>query len=43
MFQPGGSKYLDVDGFVRLNGELPLRLAGEGKEPGGDLSGWLME
>jgi len=43
MFQPGGAKYLDVEGFVVLNGDLPLRLAGEGREPEGDLAGWLME
>ena len=43
MFQPGGSKYLDVPGLITLNGDLPLRLAGEGKDPAGDLSGWLME
>lgn len=43
MFLPGGSKYLDVPGLVVLNGNLPLRLAGEGKKPEGSLVEWLMQ
>ncbi len=43
MFLPGGSKYLDVPGFVVLNGDLPLRLAGKGEEVAGDLVEWLTE
>ncbi|HRQ89992.1 MAG TPA: acetylxylan esterase, partial [Bacteroidia bacterium] len=43
MFLPGGSKYLDVPGLLALNGDLPLWLAGEGKEPAGELAEWLTE
>ncbi len=43
MFLPGGSKYLDVPGFLALNGDLPLWLAGEGKEPAGEPAEWLAE
>lgn len=42
MFLPGGSKYLDVEGFALLNGDLPLRRSGEGAEEAGDVE-WLTE
>lgn len=43
MFLPGGSKYLDVPGLIALNGPHPLRVAGEGEAPAGDLVEWLLE
>lgn len=43
MFLPGGSKYLDVSGLAILNGDLPLRLAGEGDAPEGGLVEWLLD
>jgi dienelactone hydrolase len=33
MFLPGGSKYLDLPGFLKLAGPCALWLKGEGKEP----------
>ncbi|NLT69092.1 MAG: acetylxylan esterase [Verrucomicrobiaceae bacterium] len=41
MFLPGGSKYLDLPGFLRLNGDLPLWVEGEGEKPAGELAEWL--
>ncbi len=41
MFLPGGSKYLDLPGMITLNGEHPLWLKGEGKEPEGTAADWL--
>jgi dienelactone hydrolase len=43
MFIPGGSKYLDLPGFVKLNGSHPLWLQGEGKEPEGSAVEWLQQ
>lgn len=43
MFLPGGSKYFDVPGLIALNGPHPLRVAGEGEAPAGDLVDWLLE
>ncbi|GEP42443.1 alpha/beta hydrolase family protein [Brevifollis gellanilyticus] len=43
MFIPGGSKYLDLPGFVKLNGSHPLWLQGEGKEPEGSSVEWLQK
>ncbi|MES2594327.1 MAG: acetylxylan esterase [Verrucomicrobiota bacterium] len=43
MFIPGGSKYLDLPGFVKVNGSHPLWLQGEGKEPEGTSVEWLQK
>jgi len=43
MFLPGGSKYLDLPGFVKLNGKHELWLRGEGKEPEGAAAAWLLK
>lgn len=43
MFLPGGSKYLDLPGFVKLNGKHELWLRGEGKEPGETAATWLLK
>lgn len=43
MFLPGGSKYLDLTGFITLNGNHALWLKGEGKEPEGTAVDWLMK
>ena len=43
LFLPGGSKYLDIDGFVALNGGQPLRHAAAGKAAEGDLVDWLLQ
>lgn len=43
MFLPGGARYQDVPGFLRLNGDLPLRLQGEGSEPAEALAAWLLQ
>jgi cephalosporin-C deacetylase-like acetyl esterase len=43
MFQPGGAKYLDVPGLALLNGDLPLRLTGEGAQPEGAAAEWLLQ
>ena len=40
MFLPGGSKYLDVEGFAKLNAELPLWRKGTSE---GDWVTWLVE
>jgi dienelactone hydrolase len=41
MFLPGGSKYLDLAGFIKLNGSNALWLKGEGKEPAGSATEFL--
>ncbi|MBL9182879.1 MAG: acetylxylan esterase [Verrucomicrobiaceae bacterium] len=41
MFLPGGSKYLDLPGFIKLNGSHALWLKGEGKEPAGSAVEFL--
>lgn len=41
MFLPGGSKYLDLAGFINLNGSNALWLKGEGKEPEGSAAEFL--
>lgn len=41
MFIPGGSKYLDLPGFLKLAGPCALWLKGEGKEPEGNVLDWL--
>lgn len=41
MFLPGGSKYLDLPGFLLLNGDLPLWVEGEGKKPADGLVEFL--
>ncbi|MBL9133279.1 MAG: acetylxylan esterase [Verrucomicrobiaceae bacterium] len=43
MFLPGGSKYLDLPGFIKLNGSNALWMKGEGKEPAGNAAAWLLE
>jgi hypothetical protein len=40
MFLPGGSKYLDVEGFATLNADLPLWRKGTS---GGDRVKWVTE
>ena len=40
MFLPGGSKYLDVEGFAKLNADLPLWRKGSSE---GDWVTWLVE
>ncbi|MBL9159070.1 MAG: acetylxylan esterase [Verrucomicrobiales bacterium] len=40
MFLPGGSKYLDVEGFAKLNADLPLWWKGSSE---GDWVTWLVE
>ncbi len=39
MFLPGGSKYLDLPGFLHLNGDLPLWVEGEGEGEDGIFVG----
>jgi hypothetical protein len=41
MFLPGGSKYLDLPGFLKLAGPCALWLKGEGKEPKDAVVEWL--
>ena len=41
MFLPGGSKYLDLAGFIKLNGSNALWMKGEGKEPAGSAIEFL--
>ena len=43
MFLPGGSKYLDLPGFLKLAGPCALWLKGEGKEPAGSAAAFLLE
>ena len=43
MFLPGGSKYLDLPGFIALNGTNALWLKGEGKTPQGSAADWLAQ
>ena len=43
MFLPGGSKYLDLPGLIKLNASHPLRVKGEGKDPDGDAADWLLK
>jgi hypothetical protein len=43
MFLPGGSKYLDLPGFLKLAGPCALWLKGEGKEPVGSAAAFLLE
>ena len=42
-FLPGGAKYLDLPGLIILNGDLPLRVEGEGEIPVTGLLEWLGE
>lgn len=43
MFIPGGSKYLDLPGFVKLNGDLALWIQGEDNKPEGTAVDWLQK
>ena len=43
MFLPGGSKYLDLPGFIALNGANALWLKGEDNTPQGPASDWLAQ
>jgi hypothetical protein len=41
MFLPGGSKYLDLPGFIKLSAPCALWLKGEGQEPTGSAAEFL--
>lgn len=43
MFLPGGAKYLDLPGLIKLNASLPLHVKGEGKDPDGNATNWLLQ
>lgn len=43
MFLPGGSKYLDLPGFIAMNGTHALWLKGEDKPGEGSAAEWLMK
>jgi len=43
MFLPGGAKYLDVPGLIRLNAPHPLWLRGEEPQPTTPATNWLLQ